>query len=196
MYHISADKRSINSADLAYKALKKLLQTRSFKEINVTDIVKSARIGRATFYRCFDSIEDILRYRCDQAYIQCGNYLLQILLNDEIHSIDETFILPFLNYWDANSEIIELIIQCGHENFINTAFVAMIESLRKVYPEVDIPNYNYFIAMRSALATAVLIEWVKSGKDLTPQALSSLYINQRLIDMELLNQSLTYVNSK
>ncbi len=193
MYHISADKRAINSAELAYDALKELLKCKDFKEISVTDIVKAAKIGRATFYRCFDAIDDILKYRCDKVYIQCGEYLLGVLLTEQIHSIDSTFILPFLNYWDQNSEVIELIIKSGKENIINTAFVGMIDSIRSVYPQVEIPNYNYFIAMRSALATAVLIEWIKSGKDLSPKELSDIYINQKLVDMDLLEQSLNFI---
>jgi Bacterial regulatory proteins, tetR family. len=194
MYHVSTDKRAINSADLAFEALRELSHVKNYKDISVTDIVKTAKIGRATFYRCFDSIEDVLKYRCDQIYIQCGRYLLGELVQNQIHSIDETFILPFLNYWDRHSELIELIIKSENESIISSAFVGMIESLRSEYPQVEIPNYNYFIAMRAALATAVLIEWIKSGKDLTPQALSDLYINQRSVDMSLLEQSLNYIN--
>ena len=43
------------------KALLKLLQEKPIEEISISELCKQAGIGRASFYRNFDSKEDILR---------------------------------------------------------------------------------------------------------------------------------------
>ena len=61
---------------MLYEGLARLMREGDFAGITVTDLVESAKVGRTTFYRNFDSIEDILRLRCDQvidgmvAYLQ------------------------------------------------------------------------------------------------------------------------------
>ena len=47
------DKRSIQSSEWIYDALKELMYVKDYSKITVTDIVNKANIGRTTFYRYF-----------------------------------------------------------------------------------------------------------------------------------------------
>lgn len=44
------------------QALFKLMEIRDFQEISVSDIVRKAGVGRASFYRLFGSKEEVIRY--------------------------------------------------------------------------------------------------------------------------------------
>ncbi|MBQ3670249.1 MAG: TetR/AcrR family transcriptional regulator [Treponema sp.] len=55
---VSADK----TKDFIVQALFALMETMPFEKISVTDITKKAGIGRATYYRHFETKEDIIRY--------------------------------------------------------------------------------------------------------------------------------------
>lgn len=44
------------------QALFKLMKEYNYDKISVTDIVKKAGVGRATFYRYFKSKEDVILY--------------------------------------------------------------------------------------------------------------------------------------
>ena len=81
MYHISNDKRAYQSSEMIYEALKHLMAKALFSDINVTDLVQEAKIGRSTFYRLFDAIEDVLHYKADEAYALCAQNMKRILLD-------------------------------------------------------------------------------------------------------------------
>ncbi|CEN21131.1 AcrR family transcriptional regulator [[Clostridium] sordellii] len=68
MYCIKNDMRSIKSAELIYLGLKKCLKEKPFEKITITDIQNASTVGRATFYRNFDSIEDVLYWKCSQKF--------------------------------------------------------------------------------------------------------------------------------
>ena len=75
MYRIKQDQRTIRSCQLIYDALATLIREKPFSKISVTDVVKTADVGRTTFYRCFDEIEDVLRMRCDQVFDGLVSYM-------------------------------------------------------------------------------------------------------------------------
>jgi len=68
MYHIKKDKRTQKSSELIYEGLIKCLETKDFTKITISDIEKYSTVSRATFYRLFDSLEDILSMKCDYCF--------------------------------------------------------------------------------------------------------------------------------
>jgi hypothetical protein len=104
------------------------------------------------------------------------------------YRLDETFIKPFLLFWEQHTHVVRLIIKTDKIGLFNAAFNQMLKLLITQYPEVNIPYYNYYVAMRSAISTAVLIEWVNSNMDLTPEQLTKLYLSQSTDDSSLIEQ--------
>jgi AcrR family transcriptional regulator len=76
MYHIKNDQRAIRSTQMLYDGLARLIREKPFNTITVTDPVESAQVGRTTFYRNFDEIEDILRMSCDQTIDELITYVM------------------------------------------------------------------------------------------------------------------------
>ena len=68
MYHIKNDRRCRRSADLIGSALKVLLAGKSLNDITVTDLQKVSGVGRSTFYRLFDNIDDVLLYEAEKRF--------------------------------------------------------------------------------------------------------------------------------
>ena len=65
MYHIANDIRAKKSADLIIQGLEECLQEKPLDKIKVIDIYNKTYVSRATFYRLFDNIYDVLSYQCD-----------------------------------------------------------------------------------------------------------------------------------
>lgn len=65
MYHISDDSRVRMSAELICNGLTEVLRKKKLMDVTVSETVKAAGVGRATFYRLFDNIDDVLIYQCD-----------------------------------------------------------------------------------------------------------------------------------
>ena len=66
MYHIKSDKRSQASAVQIVRGLQECLKNTPLKAVTVSDIHRITGISRATFYRLFDTPEDVLVYQLDQ----------------------------------------------------------------------------------------------------------------------------------
>ena len=60
MYHISKDKRAVQSSELIYKGLLECIKKKPFDQITVSDLQKVSGVARTTFYRAFDNISDVL----------------------------------------------------------------------------------------------------------------------------------------
>lgn len=73
MYHIKEDKRSQRSAQLIVTGMMECLSQKSLNDLTITDIVTRSMVGRATFYRLFDSVIDVLALACDQLFTKLGN---------------------------------------------------------------------------------------------------------------------------
>ncbi len=185
MYHISQDKRAQQSSEWLVSALIRLMGTKSLGEITVTDLVQEAKVGRTTFYRCFDTIEDVLRYQCDLEFSECARYLKKSIFSNFKAQHKAPFLLPFMQYWYLNFSTIELLVNAKREDIIKQAFFKMIETLRAEFPHVEIQHYNYFIEIRAAIAIALLTEWVRTNRSMSPEALVSAFERQLLMDHDI-----------
>ena len=66
MYHISSHLRVQHTADSLGQGLLLCLETKPMTEVTISDLHNVTGVSRATFYRLFDTPEDVLRYMCDR----------------------------------------------------------------------------------------------------------------------------------
>lgn len=70
MYHIRRDRRAERSAQALYEGLIGCLETTALSSVSVSDVSRAAGSSRATFYRLFDNVPDILDWKCEQILCQ------------------------------------------------------------------------------------------------------------------------------
>jgi len=191
MYHIKKDKRSIQSGNLMYEALGTLMRAKKFEDISIKELMDTAQVGRATFYRNFDIIEDILRWKCDEAFQWLYEYLVEFYKAhlSRNKQIKFSFMKPFLRYWYIHSEIIELLYQANHLDIVTSAFQDMFKKFNLHIPSsaaVITDHFDYFAALRSGVAINILIQWIKNDKDIAPDDLADLIANQIKASMDLM----------
>ena len=179
MYHIKNDKRSIQSGERIYKALAICMSSREFNDVSVKELIEEAEVARATFYRNFDRLEDVLQLETDRRFDELYEYL-KVYYRSEPEFYKSFFIVPFLKFWYEDSGIIELLIKANQQNILKNAFVTLLTKGINDYHngEVDIENFNYFLAMRSGIAINVLVEWVGNGKKETPDEVTDILFGQ------------------
>lgn len=164
------------------------MEEKDFQEISIVKLVKKAEVGRATFYRNFDSIEDVLRLECDQAFDE-----LRLKLMEYYKSVDGTtsktvFIKPLLRFWDTHTDILERLIQANRTHFIQDGITRTVEfmlSLRIDANSKPTSHWDYFIAKRAGEASSILVRWVKNHKDLSADELAELITLQSQESMNL-----------
>jgi len=174
MYHIKDDQRSIRSAEMIYAGLAKLMGEKPFDSISVTELVEAAQVGRATFYRNFDHIEDILRLRCDQVFDGLVTYLIEYRLTFDIES-RPPLLKPLLRYFEHRSEIIELLMHANRLDMVTAAFHRVFAPFRArsaAWLDIDEEYLDYSLTIRIGVVTTILVHWIETGKKQPPDELA------------------------
>jgi len=193
MYHIIKDKRSIQSSKWIYTSLTALMLEKKYTDITITEVAEKAIIGRSTFYRSFDSLDDVLRLKCDTCFNELYIYLLEYYKANSFSAKEEkmVFLKPFLRYWYVDSSIVEFLILANKLEIFNESFAEMFKlflpNLNKSH--TIIANYlDYYIAVRSGVAINVLLQWIRNGKDVPPDDLADLIVSNvnELINLDLI----------
>lgn len=174
MYHIKKDQRSIRSSEMLYDGLAGLMRERDFAEITVTDLVEAANVGRTTFYRNFDEIEDILHMRNDQVFDGLKKYLSEYRKTIGFDNRSE-MLKPILRYFYLNSEIIELLFIAHRIDIFSQSFRRLMEPFKPILVsknDVGEDYVDYLIAINTGVVTNILTHWIKSGKKQAPDDLA------------------------
>lgn len=161
MYHISRDKRAIQSAGLIYMGLLQCLERKAFDQISVTDVQKASGVARTTIYRCFDNLSDILYWRCDLCFYEALHTVQPADSPSEFELIQGYF-----SYWTEHSDILKLLIDINRQDIIYACHMKNAVTLAQSYgtlPGLDETNARYFMAIRTGVTIGILNAWLDAG---------------------------------
>ena len=188
MYQETTDRRVIRTRMKLFAALQQLLDQKSVHAISVTEITKIAGIGRASFYRHFNDIEDILKWR-----IQYEDRSLepQLLKFQDKPFLDLT--LFFLSSWMHRSNLLTSLIQANRmdileqqlindQRAVELIFKGKISNTRTPYRYKLLPDEmlessgatGYINSILSSILSAILVRWITGGKQETPEQLTNI----------------------
>lgn len=143
------------------KALIKLMQTNSFEEIKITDIVKEAMVGRASFYRNFTNKEDVLKQYLIQLIQEWGSEFEQ--------SKDPNLVESLFSHYKKYSEFYNLL-------YYSNLFHLVLDNIKSVCgpkPEQD-SLQAYTSAWFAYGLFGWINEWVARGMNESPTEMSQL----------------------
>ena len=184
MYHIKSDTRSQKSAEKIYDALCQLLNVKHFSDISISDIQKISSISRATFYRHFDNLADVLAWKCDIYFAQ----MFQSYLDSDSKSAQRyDFMQYLLNYWSKNSEILEILLAINRTDIIYDSHLKSFQNyIKQITPTfTDNSHYEYAMGLRCGLMIGILMVWIRNRKKQSAEELFEIIRD----DMELLQKS-------
>lgn len=164
MYHIKKDLRSVKSAELLYRGLIYCMEKKEFDKISISDISLESSVSRATYYRNFDNIIDILHWKCDQ---QFNKVLTDFVSKTPQIDAKAQLVEHIFYYWLKNIEIIEVLLKIGRVDIIFVCFVENADILANyLNKQVEMQNfpYDYFISIRAGIFVGTLKTWIDKGK--------------------------------
>lgn len=170
MYHIKPDKRSQASAEAFVQGLQACLKTKPLKTITVSDLHNVTGISRSTFYRLFETPEDVLIYQLDQmsaeinrSHREKGNIPATVLM-------EETIGLGLQNYAFIRALVengrLDLLFQYTEQSF---HYADRLYSL--ISADLEKEERDYVIAFLSMTLVATQIGWARNGRKETPKEL-------------------------
>ncbi|MGM9619338.1 MAG: TetR/AcrR family transcriptional regulator C-terminal domain-containing protein [Oscillospiraceae bacterium] len=143
------------------RALLSLMEQYPFEEITVTQVVRCAGVGRASFYRHYKSTGDVIRYYMTVLIRQWGR---------EFEAAgDPDWALSLLRHYYGQRDFYMLLYRCG----LSHHMLAIIRETVGVEAETqNVPAY-----MKAWFAGALfgwIEEWIRRGMRETPEQMQEL----------------------
>ena len=180
MYHIKKDKRSQKSAATFCESLASLLGKKEYSEISISEICQNCGIARTTFYRLFDSIDDILVYQFDSLF---EDSLAEY--SSLSHSPNnQSYARIILNIALSNKALIQALVCSGRTDLFD------FSTREKEYVITQNMNLTitkkermYCTPMLNAMILAVIKTWITNGcKETADELYQIIKGNLKLID--------------
>ena len=157
----SGNDRKQYTAKKISSAFLELLTEKPFMNITVTELVERAQVGRATFYRNFNTTRDVLDYAVDEIVsdlVEIGTPIL--------HSDDERdwrdFLFRYIYFLNRSKDN---ILKIRTENvfvFLNSFSEQMHDYRNSIPPKSTGEKYD--ISAKLAVVNAILVSWSENGK--------------------------------
>lgn len=167
MYHIPNDKRAKKSAELIWKGMEKCLQEKSFDKLKITDIYQKSYVSRATFYRLFDTIQDVLKYKCDCIYSE-----LEKAENDSVFKSKHDFFLNLIEKWIEQEILIKTLVENNMIDIIYETHMKNQDFMKRIFLKdvtVTDKEADYLVSLLINIIPAAVNVWYSHGKNETPE---------------------------
>lgn len=155
------------------ESLIRLMQTKPYEDITISEIAKNADLARRTFYRAFTSKNDIIAYIVENLVHE---YISDLCINEDVNM--ESLVLIFFGFFEKHSDLITVFRRNHLEYFILESFNKYLPMIRlnackkkmSDDPEID----KMFMLISGGGFFNLLMYWTENHSNITPQKLSQL----------------------
>lgn len=167
------DKRVQQSRACIYTALRQLLDNKPFEKITISELTQKAGVGRATFYRNFASLEDVLMQQSEDTFDRFKQYLT----SQQPKEMEGKLSL-FFKFWRQHSELLETLVLAHRPGILNEAMDNLHkEQLDSVidFQGLKPTQQKYLLAILRGMFTNILLQWIERGKKESPEQLGEMF---------------------
>ncbi len=166
MYHISHDKRAQKSAELIWQGMEQCLQEKPLDKLRISDINQKSYVSRATFYRLFDGLQDVLVYACDRIYSQ----LAEAVNGAKIHSRQEFFLL-LIEKWMKQEVLIQTLVENNLTGILYETHMKNRDFMKAIFlndTTLSEQETDYLVSILANIIPAAMNIWYRHGKTESP----------------------------
>ncbi len=173
MYRKNEDLRARRSKECIYEALVRLLSKKKYNQITITELIETAGVGRSTFYRNYDTLDDILEERLQKEFEKFYTYIFEA---DTSLELSTKLFIPVFSYWEDDSTILTVLLKANRGNLLNKMFTTYIDIILKEYKVLELSEQEleYSTVILSGVIQSVLFKWISNGKKETPKQLTKI----------------------
>ncbi len=166
--NIVNNKRKRDSQTKIKAAFLELLETKNVNEINITDIVKLAKINRSTFYANYQGIHELIESIQEEMFEQ-----MLSLYQDETKSRAHSYnYLPMFKNIRDNQDYYKLLFKLGFDYSKRYNMTTEAEEAIKFLGTEE--NLDYHIEFFKAGMTAIIKKWLANGCVETPEEMTDI----------------------
>lgn len=156
------ERQKEESRRMIEEALFELMKEEAFSKITVVQIAKRADVARRTFYRLYESKEDVIHRcferLCEEYKAECGR-----LCSCDLRQIS----LDFFGFWYRHRDLLLLLNSCGLDTMLYSEMIRVSSEVveQRVGSEAmtDLPGLEYFADYSAGGFINLLRSWVAGG---------------------------------
>lgn len=152
-------------------ALLNLMRKKCFSEIKITEIVNLAGVGRTSFYRNFESKEDVLKKHINNLY--CEYFLTHKLPDFGDENDKRVHMLSRFRFVKRNAEFFVLLNRNG---LLYEVFEAIDNPTLEKIATIDVKN-RYSAAFMTSACVGVIKEWIERKFKESEEELVEVFMN-------------------
>ena len=188
MLHIKDDLRSQKTADALAKAMLRCLKEKSLNEISVSDLYRETGIARSTFYRLFDTPEDVLQYLCEQ-------YLKDMTSHFEGRTFADIRELSIVSIELSleNDELLEVLVKNHRLELLTQMYAANFQHIISrvtVLQGLGDNSREYVLDLLYMTMATLQTTWIKRGRRESPEQLFGYLKDYQNVILSLLDSDL------
>lgn len=173
------DMRVKYTREWTFEALYKLLESKEYDSINISEIIKKAGISRATFYRNFKSKDDIIKVKVKMFFQEF--YVDTFEQYKKIDHLDETYLINrFFISIDEEDKLLSTVIRTNLEYMMEKGILGIINMQKDRFYSLIAPNKDsdkYTMEIVASSAWTLASKWIKTGKKEKVSELVEIYLN-------------------
>lgn len=163
MYHIGKDVRKKKSADLIAEGLRRIMRSGSTEKLTIASVCQEAGVSRVTFYRLFDTVDDVMRYLCDGEF----DMIFQAYQKEREQGIDGTPVQVYSRFLLKEEDGLIAVLRHKKTTLLVESHIRMLKRYAPVFfPQMDPSSdeFVYFIQTRSWMLVGVLSAWLETDR--------------------------------
>ena len=148
------------------KAVMNLMAEKSYMEITVTDIVNKAQVARASFYRNYNSIYDVIEAVAEEIIKDMVEDVFPVLSGKDERRYREFLFNHFYNFKKRQKNIAPLLFE--NLSALFTELDKKTEQQIRALP-AETPKDKYSVIGKIGLLNSITKKWLDSGTKETPE---------------------------
>ena len=162
------------------KALFELLEHKNYHDITISRLAQKANISRRTFYRCFRTKDDVMKYTSALLMDEFADTLLKN------HAADLKGIAQsYFEFWEHYIDILLLLKKQHLLYFLEDDMPALVRDTavkikhispeyERITPSADLEKYKYLFHFRLAGFWRLTLIWCEENPRKTPEQMGIL----------------------
>lgn len=177
------------SRQLLAKGLLRLMEEKDYKSISVSELCAASDIARRTFYRHFETIDDVLSYQLGKLTEEFVSYFFQRYRSVSV----EQMVIIFFEFWEQHLRFLQLLKK-NHLLYVlpETVLPAMRLKIREIgigsdpntLTDAEAASFSEYLSRQDEIeyvfyfmsggVLSLLSRWLESGGTLSPQEMGRI----------------------
>lgn len=160
MLVLKENKQVIRSREWIFNALVILMKKKEFKDIKIGEITEKAGVARLTFYRNYESKEDIILKKGNDIY---NDIILELKkISSEDNAVYKS-IYKIVTIFDEYANLFSLLLKNRLDYLILQSFESKISNIFNTISNLNSSN-KYLVKFYEGALFSIAVEWVKNSR--------------------------------